>query len=139
MPAKDFYHDTVVEALINDGWKITDDPFLLSYGGRELYVDLAAEKTTIAAQKDNRKIAVEIKSFLKPSPVRDLEEAAGQYSIYQSILTETESERILYLAVPKRSYESIFTEKLGQLVLKSLKIKLLVFDELQRRIIQWIL
>ncbi|MDY6898851.1 MAG: element excision factor XisH family protein [Cyanobacteriota bacterium] len=138
MPAKDFYHDTVVEALIRDGWEITDDPFLLSYGGRELYVDLAAEKTTIAAQKDNRKIAVEIKSFLKPSPVRDLEEAAGQYSIYQSILTETESERILYLAVPKRSYESIFTEKLGQLVLKSLKIKLLVFDELQRRIIQWI-
>ena len=138
MPAKDFYHDTVVEALINDGWEITDDPFLLSYGGRELYVDLAAEKTTIAAQKDNRKIAVEIKSFLKPSPVRDLEEAAGQYSIYQSILTETESERILYLAVPKRSYESIFTEKLGQLVLKSLKIKLLVFDELQRRIIEWI-
>lgn len=138
MPAKDFYHDTVVEALISDGWEITDDPFLLSYGGRELYVDLAAEKTTIAAQKDNRKIAVEIKSFLKPSPVRDLEEAAGQYSIYQSILTETESERILYLAVPKRSYESIFTEKLGQLVLKSLKIKLLVFDELQRRIIQWI-
>lgn len=54
------------------------------------------------------------------------------------LMTETESERILYLAVPKRSYESIFTEKLGQLVLKSLKIKLLVFDELQRRIIQWI-
>ncbi|MGF1674736.1 MAG: element excision factor XisH family protein [Rivularia sp. (in: cyanobacteria)] len=138
MPAKDFYHDTVVEALITDGWEITDDPFLLSYGGRELYVDLAAEKTTIAARKDNRKIAVEIKSFLKPSPVRDLEEAAGQYSIYQSILTETASERMLYLAVPKRSYESIFTEKLGQLVLKSLKIKLLVFDELQRRIMQWI-
>lgn len=67
-----------------------------------------------------------------------MEEAAGQYSIYQSILTETESERILYFAVPKRSYESIFTEKLGRLVLKSLKIKLLVFDELQRRIIQWI-
>lgn len=115
MPAKDFYHDTVVKALINDGWEITDDPLILSYGGRELYVDLGAEKTTIAAQKGNLKIAVEIKSFLKSSPVRDLEEAVGQYSVYKSILTETQSERILYLAIPKRSYENIFTEKLGQL------------------------
>lgn len=138
MPAKDFYHDTVVQALINDGWEITDDPLVLSYGGRELYVDLGAEKTTIAAQKDNLKIAVEIKSFLKPSPVRDLEDAVGQYGVYQSILTDIASERILYLAVPQRSYESIFTEKLGQLILKSLKIKLLVFDDEQRRIIQWI-
>jgi XisH protein len=138
MPAKDFYHDTVVQALITDGWEITDDPLILSYGGRELYVDLGAEKTTIAAQKDNLKIAVEIKSFLKPSPVRDLEEAAGQYGVYQSILTDIASERILYLAVPSRSYESIFTEKLGQLILKSLKIKLLVFDDEERRIIQWI-
>ncbi|MGF1674698.1 MAG: element excision factor XisH family protein [Rivularia sp. (in: cyanobacteria)] len=138
MPAKDFYHDTVVEALINDGWEITDDPLVLSYGGRELYVNLGAEKTTIAAQKDNLKIAVEIKSFLKPSPVRDLEDAVGQYGVYQSILTDIASERILYLAVPQRSYESIFTEKLGQLILKSLKIKLLVFDDQERRIIQWI-
>ncbi|MEL7245585.1 MAG: element excision factor XisH family protein, partial [Cyanobacteria bacterium J06573_2] len=128
MPAKDFYHDTVVEALISDGWEITDDPFLLSYGGRELYVDLAAEKTTIAAQKDNRKIAVEIKSFLKPSPVRDLEEAAGQYSIYQSILTETESERILYLAVPKRSYESIF--KLLSTNCPNFSVKILSYERL---------
>ncbi|MBD2165533.1 XisH family protein [Calothrix membranacea FACHB-236] len=138
MPAQAFYHDTVVQALINDGWEITDDPLLLSYGGRDLYVDLAAERTTIAAQKDHFKIAVEIKSFLKPSPVRDLEEAAGQYGIYQSILAEIASERILYLAVPQRSYESIFTEKLGQLILKRLEIKLLVFDEQQRSIVQWI-
>ncbi|NJM23491.1 MAG: hypothetical protein HC907_35095, partial [Richelia sp. SM1_7_0] len=27
MPAKDFYHDIVVAALIDDGWEITDDPF----------------------------------------------------------------------------------------------------------------
>ncbi|GAA6615311.1 element excision factor XisH family protein [Scytonema sp. NUACC26] len=138
MPAKDVYHDTVVQALITDGWEITNDPFLLSYGGRDLYVDLGAEKRAIAAQKGNRKIAVEIKSFLKPSPVRDLEEAVGQYGIYQSILTEIAPERMLYLAVPKRSYESIFTEKLGQLIVKSLQIQLLVFNEEQARIVQWI-
>lgn len=77
MPARDIYHDIVVQALIDDGWEITDDPLVLSYGGRELYVDLGIEKSAIAAQKNNRKIAVEIKSFLKPSPIQDLEEAVG--------------------------------------------------------------
>ncbi len=43
-----------------------------------------------------------------------------------------------YLAVPKRSYETIFTEKLGQLIIKSLQIRLLVFDESEVRIVQWI-
>jgi hypothetical protein len=138
MPAKDLYHDSVVQALIADGWEITHDPFVLSYGGRELYVDLGTEKRAIAAQKGVWKIAVEIKSFLRASVVRDLEEAVGQYGVYQSILTEIAPERILYLAVPKRSYETIFTEKLGQLIIKSLQIKLLVFDEEQVRIVQWI-
>lgn len=137
MPAKDLHHDTVVQALIKDGWEITDDPFILSYGGRELYVDIGAEKQTIAAQKGEQKIAVEIKSFLKTSQVRDLEEAVGQYGVYQSILTEIAPERSLYLAVPRRAYETIFTEKLGQLILKRLQIKLLVFDEENRRIVQW--
>ncbi len=30
MSAKDFYHDTVKNALIKDGWNITDDPLILS-------------------------------------------------------------------------------------------------------------
>ena len=70
--------------------------------------------------------------------MRDLEESVGQYSLYQSILAEIAPERKLYLAVPKRSYETIFTEKLGLLIVKSLQIKLLVFDEEQVRIMQWI-
>ncbi|MFN9868505.1 MAG: element excision factor XisH family protein, partial [Pseudanabaena sp.] len=30
MPAKDIYHDNVCNALIKDGWTITDDPLVLS-------------------------------------------------------------------------------------------------------------
>jgi hypothetical protein len=138
MPAKDFYHDIVVQAVIKDGWEITHDPFVLSYGGRDLYVDLGAEKQAIAAQKGQQKIAIEIKSFLRQSPVKDLEESVGQYGVYQSILAEIAPERILYLAVPNRSYEIIFTEKLGQLIIKRLGIKLVVFDEEKVRIEQWI-
>ncbi|MDJ1170011.1 MULTISPECIES: element excision factor XisH family protein [Roseofilum] len=138
MPAKDLYHDLVVQLLIDEGWTITDDPLYLSYGGRDLFVDLGAERSAIAAQKGNLKIAVEIKSFLKSSPVTDLGDALGQYGIYQSILAELQPERMLYLAVPKRTYETILTEKLGQLIVRNWDIKLIVFDEVARRSIQWI-
>lgn len=82
MPAKDLYHDKVRAILEKDGWTITDDPFKLKWGLRELFVDLGATKL-LAAQKAERKIAVEIKSFVKASPVADLEVALGQYILYK--------------------------------------------------------
>ncbi len=138
MPAKDIYHDVVIQALTYEGWEITDDPFVLSYGGRDLYVDLGAEHTLLAAQRNRQKIAVEIKSFISQSPVYDLQGAIGQYDMYRSILSETEPERGLYLAVPQRAYETIFAEKLGQLVLKRSALKLIVFDENTARTMAWI-
>jgi len=80
MPAKDVYHDRVVNALIKDGWTITDDPLRLTFGGQNFYVDLGAEHP-IGAKKGGRKIAVEIKSFVSDSPMRDLELALGQYHV----------------------------------------------------------
>lgn len=86
MPAKDVYHNTVKNALIKDGWQITNDPLILEYGGKDLFVDLGAEKL-ISAEKDNQKIAVEIKSFLGTSQVNDLEKAVGQYIVYRQNIT----------------------------------------------------
>ncbi|MEC4816876.1 MAG: element excision factor XisH family protein, partial [Scytonema sp. PMC 1069.18] len=62
MPAPDLYHDVVCTALIKDGWKITDDPLVLTIGRRSVFVDLGAEKL-IAAERGSDKIAIEIKSF----------------------------------------------------------------------------
>jgi hypothetical protein len=39
VPAKNIYHDTVIQALTADGWTITDDPLRVSYGGRDLFFD----------------------------------------------------------------------------------------------------
>lgn len=55
MPAKDIYHAAVIKALTADSWTITNDPLYLAYGGRELYVDIGAERVTIAAERDNQK------------------------------------------------------------------------------------
>lgn len=74
MPARDIYHDNVKNALTKDGWVITHDPLRLEWGGKDLFIDLGAEQL-IAAQKAERKIAVEIKSFVGKSDIDDLEKA----------------------------------------------------------------
>lgn len=53
MPAKDLYHDSVKQALIKDGWTITHDPYTLSFGQKDVFVDLAAERP-LGAEKDRR-------------------------------------------------------------------------------------
>ncbi len=40
MPAKDLYHNTVITALEKDGWIITNDPLVIRWGKKDLYVDL---------------------------------------------------------------------------------------------------
>jgi XisH protein len=138
VPARNIHHDAVVHALENDGWTITDDPLTLSFGGRDLYVDLGAERRTLAAEKGPEKIAVEIASFVSQSAVRDLEEAVGQYAVYRALLAETQPTRRLFLAVPKRVHEGLFSERFGLLIVSRLELRLLIFDEQQERIVQWI-
>lgn len=45
---QDAYHQEVKNALIKDGWTITDDPFYILYKGTRAYADLAAEKPMAA-------------------------------------------------------------------------------------------
>ncbi len=137
MPAKDIYHNTVRTALEKDGWTITNDPLTLEIGDRSLFVDLGAEKI-LAAEKQGRKIAVEVKSFLSISPVHDLEEALGQYIVYEDILELSEPERNIYLAVREEVYLDIFSEPLGQLLLRKKRLKLIVFDSSKEIIVRWI-
>ena len=138
MPAKNVYHDAVVEALTADGWTITHDPLRLSYGGKDLYVDLGAERAAIAAEREGRRIAVEVQSFLSRSIVRDLEEAVGQYDVYRAVLAENEPERILYLAAPRHVYEGLLMERFGQMIVARLQLRLLVFDVQPGRVVEWI-
>jgi hypothetical protein len=137
MPAKDLYHNTVKNALIEDGWIITHDPLKLEVGKKDLYVDLGAERL-VAAEKAGQKIAVEVKSFLGRSDVDDLEKALGQYVLYYSVLSEQEPERTLYLAIRSQVFEDLFEEPIGQLLIRRERLKLLVFDVVTQRILKWI-
>lgn len=137
MPAKDIYHNTVRNALLKDGWNITDDPFILKWGTRDLYIDLGAKKV-IAAEKGEQKIAVEIKSFIGASPVANLENALGQYILYYDILNRLEPNRRLYLAIRQETFTDLFEEPIGKILLENQRLRLLVFDSEQEVILQWI-
>jgi hypothetical protein len=76
MPAKDLFHDAVKRAFEKDGWSITHDPLHLRVGQIDMYIDLGAEQV-LAAERDNQKIAVEIKSFLRTSTITDFYVALG--------------------------------------------------------------
>jgi len=71
MAAKDIIHDAVKNALIKDGWTITDDPYVLQYEEVRLFADFGAERA-IAAELAGTKIVVEAKSFVSPSFIQDI-------------------------------------------------------------------
>ena len=137
MPARDLSHDGVRSALQKDGWTITHDPYVIDYGEVMLFADLGAERT-LAAERDGERIAVEIKGFLGPSPVREFQSALGQYELYRGLLEVTEPNRQLYLAVSDAVYEKIFLREAIQLILRRNRIRLVVVDLTREEIVQWI-
>ncbi len=137
MPAKDRYHDAVKNALIKDGWEITADPYLIKYEDAELYADLAAEKP-IAAERQGRKIVVEIKSFIGRSLMYDFHNALGQYIVYRNLIQLTEPEYTLYLGIDDLVYGEFFQRKSIQAVIAQNNLLLLVVDTKTEEIRLWI-
>lgn len=107
-------------------------------GRRRGYIDLGAEREIIAAEKANQKIAIEIKSFVGNSDLDDFEDALGQFLLYWKALKINDPERVLYLAVPVGFYERFFDDAFFMDVARSFDVKMLIFDEIEPEIKQWI-
>ncbi|MDF5734029.1 MAG: XisH family protein [Rhizonema sp. PD38] len=137
MAAKDRFHAAVRIALEKEQWKITDDPLRLEVGGTKFEIDLGAEQL-LAAERDQEKIAVEIKTFLSDSPLTDYHAALGQFLNYRLALEISDPTRLLYLAVPMVTYEVFFKREFAQLSLERYQIKQIIYDPIQEVIVQWI-
>lgn len=137
MPQTDLHHKPVRQALLKEGWIITDDPFFIEYKGLRLYADLGAE-LPLAAEKGEQKIVVEIKVFGSASQITELERAIGQYSIYRNILRKNAPERTLFLAVANDVYEDFLQRPAIRDIVEEHELKLLVFDPLTEVVLLWI-
>jgi len=136
MAAKDSLHFQVKRALEKDGWTITDDPYVIDYEDVQLKADFGAEKV-FAAERNERKIVVEVKVFGGVSFFNDLHRATGQYCNYRVLLKEYAPEREIWLAVPLEIYQSQFERLSTGKIIGGLKIKIVIFDEQKEEIVRW--
>ncbi|MBP0027490.1 MAG: XisH family protein [Roseofilum sp. Guam] len=134
--AKDLFHDVVKNALEKEGWLITDDPLEIRTGGATVKIDLGAEQI-LAAERDNEKIAVEIKSFLGPSNLYEFHGAVGQFMTYRLALQAKQPERTLYLAVPLDIHQQFFSLPFVQMVVNHYEISLIIYDSVEEVIAEW--
>jgi hypothetical protein len=134
--ARDLFHEIVKESLINDGWRITHDPYEIKEYDPAWEIDMGAERM-IAAERISEKIAVEVKSFLESSFAHEFHGILGQYLNYRSGLQRVEAERKLYLAVPLEIYETEF-RRIG--IVNSLDdygVNLFIYDPFNQSILEW--
>lgn len=137
MARLDIIHHAVKNALVKDGWLITDDPYIIEYEEVTLYADLGAERM-LAAEKVGSRIVVEVKSFLHSSRIQDLKLALGQYNLYLSYLEVTAPDRKLYLAIADKIYVNFFVQKAIQLVIERFQLSLLVVNVDREEVVEWI-
>lgn len=135
--AKDIIHDTVKQALIKDGWTITADPYRLRFEDKSLMADLKAERVFLA-QRNTEIIVVEVKSFLGPSFMKELQTALGQFQMYVAFMEQIAPNETVYLAISEVAFQEQFQSKAVQMLLHRFQVRLIVVDEQREEIIQWI-
>ena len=131
MPAKDYYHETVKQALIKDGWTIGGEQVAFIGSERQVVIDFQVVKQGYGI------VLVEVKGF-QPSMVESLANALGKTLIYRYILNELAQNIPVWLAVPEFAYEGILTENMGLTFRSQLGIDLAVFSVERAEIVQWI-
>jgi hypothetical protein len=112
-------------------------PFVIEFEGLRVFADLGAERI-FAAERDNKRIAVEIKGFGGKSKISEFEKALGQYDLYEMFIAELEPQRQLFLAVSNQIYEDFFDHPAIIFAVKKKKLKMMIFNQHSEEIVKWI-
>ena len=137
MPPQDLYYDLVKNALRQDGWRITHNVLPLKVGADIGAGELWATQL-LAADKDERKIAVAVNSFVGHSDPADLTQVLGRLALSRPRLHATEADSVLYLAVRYATYSACFAGLDGSRLLERQHMQLIVFDPRTEAIVHWL-
>lgn len=138
--ARDIIHESVKQALINDGWTITADLYyinLIKDTNRSLQADLSAEKV-FEARRGTEKIVVEIKSFIGTSVLNKFHELLGQYLDYRAAMRDLKDESTLYIAVSENVFSKILDLNFLQDRIDEFRLKFIVVNIESEKITKWI-
>ncbi len=67
-----------------------------------------------------------------------MEQAIGQYVLYRLLLEQIDPERKLYFAITDTTFNGIFSEPIGELVIRELPLRLLIVDVKAIEVKRWI-
>jgi hypothetical protein len=137
MSTQDLYHDVVRDALRKDGWRITHTALQLK-ARAESRVGELWEGPWLIADKDERKIAVAVSSFVGHSSPADITQTWGQLALSRPHLHAMDADRVVYLAIRQATYSACFGGTEGDLLLKKEHMQLIVFDPRAEVIVQWV-
>ncbi len=137
MPTQDLYHDIVRDALRQDGWRITHTTLQLKARAASSAGELW-EGPWLIADKDERKVAVVVSSFVGRSNLTDITQTWRQLRLSRPQLHDMDSDRVVYLAVRQATYSACFGGTEGDLLLEKEHMQLIVFDPRAEVIVQWV-
>ncbi|MCC7506346.1 MAG: fatty-acid oxidation protein subunit alpha [Saprospiraceae bacterium] len=134
--AKDFFHGTVQDVLLNEGFAITHDPYVMRKYDPQWELDFGAEKV-IAAESGFLKIAVEVKSYFEDSFAHAFHGILGQYLNYRLALDMVEPDRKMLLAVPEDIYLSEFSRQGIRNSIHFYDVRLIVYNPIDKTVLRW--
>jgi len=130
MSAKDLYHNNVVNALVKDGWTITDDPLNIQFLNVDLRIDFGAKR-------NGEKIAIIVKELGSSSIILDFHEVLGEYLSCLEGIVHSDPTRSLYLAIPSTAYRTLLQLRFSQHMIRKHQIQLAAYDPETEQIIEW--
>jgi hypothetical protein len=138
--AKDIIHYAIKDALLNDNWEVTNDPFTIDLDEDNTFfdIDLAAQKNETTVFQNRSMLAIEIKSFAGASVIHAFHEALGQFLNYQAALDEQGLESELFLAISVRGWERLSAFKFIMRRIDQFNLKFIVVNIQDKKIEKWI-
>ena len=126
----------IANALAKDGWTISHEPFLpppLVHGD----IENSVVERAILACRGGEKIALIPLEIDDSSDLDSVYEAIGGHALLRSLMTRSESDRLVYIAVSKEGASVILCRPSIMKALGDLQMPFVICDREKRRILRW--